>query len=128
MELEALKREVTTELSPLDDLLRRPYVPKRRVSGIVRHPNPPSRMEVVDYVIAKYGYCPLPEMEIEYRTIFIRQTVPLAGKLFVDCGFIDCDFEISKERYAVVGSVASKALAKHVSRYGFATLLYNMFR
>jgi len=119
----------TLEASPLDALLDRPYVPPQRLSGVVRRPADllPSRLEIVDYLIEKYGYCPTPELDIEFRSIFYRVTVPTSGKLYIDCAFKDCDFEIPTAPYAVCGSVeAGGPIWNHAMRHGFATLLHNV--
>lgn len=119
----------TLEGSPLDALLDRPYVPPQRLSGVVRRPTGllPSRLAIVDYLIAKYGYCPPPDLDIEYRSIFYRVTVPTSGKLYVDCMFRECDYEIPTAPYAVMGSVQDIGnLWQHAQRHGFATIKHSL--
>jgi hypothetical protein len=99
--------------------------------GIVRRPSQPSRWEAITYLERTYRYIPSPELSIEIGTIFFRELIPTSGKLYVDCLFQECRFDIPTAPYAVVGCVEGDghtSLWRHAQKYGFATLLCNLIK
>ena len=89
----------------LDRVLEQPLP----VSGIIRRPYHllPNRMQLVDRMIREYRYIPKPDLDIEFGTIFYKCRVPLGGRLFLNCHFVDVQFDPpNNQRWATVGCMA----------------------
>jgi len=107
MPLPAAHVEYQEAKSPLGELLRGEYAPLHRDrSEVVRTPDHllPSRWQVIDYVVAKYGHCPPADIEIVYGSAFVHSIIP-TGKLYIDCIFQDCDLEPSGGYLEVIDSL-----------------------
>jgi hypothetical protein len=96
--LETRPDSLTREYSPLADLLTKPY--RGRDSFVVHSPQnrlqPPyqNRMQVVNWVWDKWGYCLPVDADIEIGTLFNRSFVPTSGRrVYVACIFQEPQFE-----------------------------------
>lgn len=110
----------TLELSELDVLLRRDYLsPNSRRSRIVKSPitSQPNRMDVVDYIISRFGHCPPPDCDIIYGAVFCDVAIPTTGKLYIDCLFVGaCYLEDASDRWDLVDCIVfnSPVMSKQV--------------
>jgi len=110
----------TLELGELDALLRRDYLPpNRRNARTINTPkeSQPTRWQVVDYTIARYGHCPPPDCEIIYGSVFCDTIIPTTGKFYIDCLFMGaCHLEAASDRWDLVDCVVfnSPVMSKQV--------------
>lgn len=110
----------TLEASPLDALLDRSFVPKNlRRDRSVSTPkeSQPTRWQVVDYIIARFGHCPPPDCDIIYGAVFCDVAIPTTGKLYIDCLFVGaCYLEDASDRWDLVDCIVfnSPVMSKQV--------------
>jgi hypothetical protein len=114
------------ERSPLDELLRRDVSPRH---ATIKCPDLPSRLWVVDWMW-QWRHVPDPTLDIEWGTIYYRETVPTTGKCYAGCAFIDCDIEPPTGRYEVVGCYLEDSPRMHAGfgKYGYGDLIGNLIK